>query len=219
MKQYRTYIFDLDGTLLDTLEDLYLSTNHALRQVQLPERSLEEIRQFVGNGVRRLIERAVPDGADNPRFGEVFRLFKQHYLEHGEDHTAPYPGVLELLAALKREGRQTAVVSNKFLPATQELCGRFFPGVVDIAVGEHEGVRCKPAPDMVEKVLLELHADKSSAVYIGDSDVDLQTARNSGLPCVSVLWGFRDRTTLLANGATTFISNPMQLLQGCQTGE
>ena len=212
MKQYRTYIFDLDGTLLNTLEDLYLSTNHALRQMQLPERSLEEVRQFVGNGVRRLIERAVPDGADNPRFEEVFRLFKQHYLEHGEDHTAPYPGVLDLLGALKRAGRQTAVVSNKFLPATQELCRRFFPGVVDIAVGEHESVRCKPAPDMVEKVLQELHADKSSAVYIGDSDVDLQTARNSGLPCVSVLWGFRDRETLLANGATTFISNPMQLL-------
>lgn len=213
MDQYSTFIFDLDGTLLNTLEDLYLSTNHALRQMQMPERSMEEVRQFVGNGVHLLIERAVP--ADTPKelVDETFRLFKEHYLVHGEDHTGPYPQVKEMLAVLRQRGKQIAVVSNKLDSATQVLCQRFFPDLIDVAVGDQPGLRLKPSPDMVLRALAALNANSKEAVYVGDSDVDLLTARNSNLPCVSVLWGFRTRETLLANGATCFIDSPMQLLQ------
>jgi phosphoglycolate phosphatase len=211
---YSTYIFDLDGTLLDTLDDLHQAVNHALRTYRMPERTREEVRQFVGNGVRRLMLRAVPDGELNPQFQAALTTFQEYYLAHSLDHTRPYEGIPQLLAELKHRGRQVAVVSNKFHAATSELCCHFFPGVVDVAIGEHEaeGIRKKPAPDTVFEALRQLKADKSTAVYIGDSDVDIATARNAGLPCISVLWGFRDRDFLLAHGATTFISTPLSLL-------
>ena len=211
---YQTYIFDLDGTLLDTLGDLAASVNYAMRTHGMPEHSVDEVCRFVGNGVRRLMERAVPGGADHPAFEAAFATFRRHYMEHSLDTTRPYEGIPEMLQELKRRGRHTAVVSNKFDAATKELCRHFFPDTIDVAVGEHEaeGIRKKPAPDTVLQALSQLGVGQEGAVYVGDSDVDIQTARNSGLPCISVLWGFRDREFLLAHGAETFVSQPLELL-------
>lgn len=208
MHKYKTYIFDLDGTLLSTLADLAASTNYALRTHHMPERSLDEVRRFVGNGVKKLMERAIPDGLDNPLFEETFATFRQHYMQHNLDTTQPYPGIMQLLEQLKAEGKNIAVVSNKFYAATRELCRHFFGDLVPVAIGEREDIRKKPAPDTVIEALRELGVDKEGAVYIGDSDVDIMTAKNSGMPCVSVLWGFRDKEFLLEHGATTLISQP-----------
>ena len=219
MMTHRTYIFDLDGTLLDTLGDLAASVNYALRTHGMPEHSLDNVRRFVGNGVRLLMERAVPEGAANPQFDAAFATFRQHYMAHSLDTTHPYDGIPETLAELRRRGCRLAVVSNKFMAATQELCRHFFPDTIEVAIGEHEaeGIRKKPAPDTVNEALRQLAVTGGDrvgldAVYVGDSDVDILTARNSGLPCISVLWGFRDRDFLLSHGATTFISSPSELL-------
>lgn len=218
MITYGTYIFDLDGTLLDTLTDLAASTNYALRKYGMPEHSIDDVRRFVGNGVRKLMERAVPDGADNPLFDEAFATFRLHYMEHSLDTTRPYDGIPEVLAELHRRGCHIAVVSNKMMAATQELCRHFFPDTVEVAIGEHEaaGIRKKPAPDTVFEALRSLgvpsDSTSPSAVYVGDSEVDIQTARNAALPCISVLWGFRDRDFLLQHGADTLISAPQELL-------
>jgi phosphoglycolate phosphatase len=210
---YKTYIFDLDGTLLDTLQDLADSVNYALRQFGMPEHSLDDIRRFVGNGVRLLMERAVPDGAQNPQFEEVFATFRQYYMQHSLDTTRPYDGIVETIHELKLRGCRLAVVSNKMMAATQELVAHFFPDI-EVAIGEHEaaGIRKKPAPDTVFEALRQLGTSPDNTVYVGDSDVDIATARNSGLPCISVLWGFRDRPFLEAHGATTFIEHPRDLL-------
>ena len=209
---YDTYIFDLDGTLLDTLQDLAASVNYALRQHHMPEHSTDDVRRFVGNGVRRLMERAVPEGAANPAFEAAFATFREHYMEHSLDTTRPYDGIPELIHELKQRGCRMAVVSNKMMAATQELVRHFFPDI-EVAIGEHEaeGIRKKPAPDTVFAAMKRL--GQGSAVYVGDSDVDLETARNSGLPCINVLWGFRDREFLLAHGATTFVEQPMEILK------
>ena len=217
---YNTFVFDLDGTLLDTLQDLANSVNYALQQHGMPQHSIDDIRRFVGNGVRLLMERAVPDGAANAEFEECFADFRQHYMLHSLDTTRPYDGITEVLHELKARGCQLAVVSNKMMAATQELIRHFFPEI-EVAIGEHEaeGIRKKPAPDTVFEALRQLNTDPSklntepSAVYVGDSDVDLLTARNSGLPCISVLWGFRNREFLLQHGATTLINRPEELLE------
>ena len=220
---YNTYIFDLDGTLLDTLQDLAASVNYALRQHHMPEHSLDDVRHFVGNGVRLLMERAVPGGVGNPMFDAAFDTFRQYYMQHSLDTTRPYDGIPELIRELHARGCQMAVVSNKMMAATQELVRHFFPEI-PVAIGEHEaeGIRKKPAPDTVFAALRQLGHSVSEnlenqegevfAVYVGDSDVDLATARNAGLPCISVLWGFRDRDFLLANGATTFVQHPIDIL-------
>ena len=211
--KYDTYIFDLDGTLLDTLQDLATSVNYTLRQHDMPEHSIDDIRRFVGNGVRKLMERAVPDGAQNPLFESAFATFRQYYMQHSLDTTRPYDGIPEMLDELKRRGCRIAVVSNKMMAATQELIAHFFPQI-EVAIGEHEaeGIRKKPAPDTVREALRQLGVITKNAVYVGDSDVDIETAYNSGLPCISVLWGFRDRDFLLSHGATTLISCPEELL-------
>ena len=208
---YEIYIFDLDGTLLDTLQDLAASVNYALRQHHMPEHSIDDVRRFVGNGVRRLMERAIPEGAANPAFEAAFATFRKYYMEHSLDTTRPYDGIPELIHELKKRGCRMAVVSNKMMAATQELVHHFFPEI-EVAIGEDEGagIRKKPAPDTVFVALKQL--GEGSAVYVGDSDVDLATARNSGLPCISVLWGFRDRDFLLAHGATTFVEQPLDIL-------
>ena len=211
---YNTYIFDLDGTLLDTITDLEASCNYALRTHGMPEHSVDDVRRFVGNGVRKLMERAIPHGAENPDFEATFATFREHYMHHSLDTTQPYPGIPETLAELKARGCRLAVVSNKMMAATVELCHHFFPNTIEVAIGEHEaeGIRKKPAPDTVFAALRELGVEKDGAVYVGDSDVDVQTAANSGLPCISVLWGFRDRDFLIQHGAKTFISAPSELL-------
>ena len=237
-----TFIFDLDGTLLDTLGDLAAAVNYSLRTHGMPEHSLDDVRRFVGNGVRLLMERAVPGGAENPKFDDALATFRAYYLEHSLDTTRPYDGIPEVLRELKRRGKRLAVVSNKFQTATEELCRHFFPDTIEVAIGENEaaGIRKKPAPDTVQEALRRLGAPLSSpegdtivpspdsktieapsgavggaftAVYVGDSDVDVQTAANSGLPCISVLWGFRDRDFLLQHGATAFAATPMDLLK------
>ena len=220
---FNVYVFDLDGTLLDTLQDLANSVNYALRQHGMPEHSIDDIRRFVGNGVRLLMERAVPDGARNPQFEAAFATFRQYYMQHSLDTTRPYDGIPELIHELKNRGCQMAVVSNKMMAATQELVHHFFPDI-PVAIGEHEaaGIRKKPAPDTVFEALRQLgiihHPSSiihhpSDIVYVGDSDVDIETARNSGLPCISVLWGFRSRDFLLAHGATTFAERPADILR------
>ena len=215
MQQYDTYIFDLDGTLLNTLDDLAAAVNYTLRQYGMPEHTREDVRHFVGNGVRLLMIRAIPDGESNPRFEAAFKTFREYYLEHSLDTTRPYDGIPEMLRELRKRGKRVAVVSNKFSAATRELCQHFFPDSVEVAIGEHEaeGIRKKPAPDTVIEAFRQLDVDSHNAVYVGDSDVDLQTARNVGLPCISVLWGFRDRAFLEAHGATTFAVTPSDILQ------
>lgn len=212
MKEYSTYIFDLDGTLLNTINDLAASTNYALRSVGLPEHTVEDVRRFVGNGVRKLMERAIENGDKNPLFEKAYSIFRQHYLEHGLDTTEPYAGIVDMLEELNRRGKKIAVVSNKFYAATQELVRHFFGEYVKVAIGERENIRKKPAPDTVVEALKLLGVDKENAVYIGDSEVDIQTARNVGIPCISVLWGFRDRSFLVENGAQTFIDAPSKLI-------
>ena len=221
---YDTFVFDLDGTLLDTLGDLAAAVNFSLRTHGMPQHSVDDVRRFVGNGVRLLMVRAVPGGEQNPLFEEALATFRQYYLEHSMDTTRPYDGIPEMLAGLKRRGKRLAVVSNKFQTATEELCRHFFPDTIEVAIGENEaaGIRKKPAPDTVFEALRQLGTPLiptsnsvpggPAAVYVGDSEVDIMTARNSGLPCISVLWGFRDRDFLLQHGATTFITSPSELL-------
>lgn len=191
------------------------SVNYALRKYGLPQHSRDEVRRMVGNGVRMLMERAIPGASQHPLFDSVFDTFRQHYMQHSLDTTCPYEGIPEMLAELKRRGSHTAVVSNKFDAATKALCAHFFPDTIDVAVGEHEaeGIRRKPAPDTVLEALSRMGVGPQQAVYIGDSEVDIATAANSGLPCVSVLWGFRDRDFLLSHGATCFVSSPMELCE------
>lgn len=209
--RYELVIFDLDGTILDTLEDLYLSVNHALRENAYPERTLDEVRRFVGNGIRKLIERAVPDGCEPEQIDAVHASFTACYAEHCADHTAPYKGIEELLKDLRSAGIRTAVVSNKADYAVQSLCKEYFPGLFDAVAGEREGVRRKPAPDAVEAVLETLGIAREQAIYIGDSDVDIATAENAGIPCISVDWGFRDTAFLIDHGAKLILSAPAEV--------
>ncbi len=210
---YNTYIFDLDGTLLSTLGDLAASCNYALRTNSMPERTVDEVRRFVGNGVKKLMERAIPGGLDNDKFDKTYADFRQHYMQHNLDTTKPYDGVMEMLEELRKRGKKVAVVSNKFYAATQELCRHFFGDLVPVAIGEREDIRKKPAPDTVLEAMRQLGVTAERAVYIGDSDVDIDTARNSGMPCISVLWGFRDKEFLLEHGATTLVSTPEEILE------
>ena len=211
MGKIDTIIFDLDGTLLDTLEDLTNSVNYALERCQMPVRTISEVKGFVGNGIRVLMVNAVPDGEENPRFEEAFSIFKEHYAVHCNDKTRAYDGVCALLETLKEKGYALAIVSNKVDSAVQELKEKYF-SAVGVAIGDREGIRRKPEADSVLLALKELGSSRERAVYVGDSDVDLMTAANSGLPCISVLWGFRDREFLLAHGAKVFAENPSDII-------
>lgn len=211
MKKYKLAIFDLDGTLLETLEDLHDSTNHALVSQGLPPRTLDEVRRFVGNGIHKLIERAVPEGSSSETVEQVFEEFKTWYAVHCNDKTSAYDGIKEMLLALRKAGVHTAVVSNKADFGVQTLCKTYFSGLLDVAVGQREGIRLKPAPDSVNEVLRLLEIRREDAVYIGDSDVDIDTARNAGMDCISVTWGFRRREFLLEHGAVILADKPENL--------
>lgn len=213
MMRYDTYIFDLDGTLLNTINDLAASCNYALRSCGMPGRTVDEVRRFVGNGVRLLMVRAILGGDSNPRFDEAYAIFRQHYLHHSLDTTKPYDGIEELIAELNAAGKHVAVVSNKFYAATQALVRHFFGDTIKVAIGERENIRKKPAPDTVLEALRQLDMPAETAVYIGDSDVDIDTASNCGMPCISVLWGFRDRQFLIDHGATTLVSEPREIAE------
>lgn len=213
MPTYRTVIFDLDGTLLDTLDDLHAAVNHALAAFGLPLRTRDEIRRFVGNGVEWLMARAIPDGRDHPAYAACLACFKAYYADHCEVNTRPYDGILPLLDALRDAGIQTAIVSNKFDLGTKKLNRLYFGDRIPVAVGEHEadGVMRKPAPDTVFEAMRELKADPTTTVYVGDSNVDIETAQNAGLPCISVSWGFRSMDELQTVGATTIVNTAKDL--------
>ncbi|MGI6223321.1 MAG: HAD family hydrolase [Prevotella sp.] len=211
MKDVSTYIFDLDGTLIDSIGDLASSCNYALRKYGMPEHSVEEVRMMVGNGVKKLMERATPDGLANPLFDDVYACFRQYYMVHNLDTTRPYPGIMEALTTLKVRNKKMAVVSNKFYAATKEIVAHFFGNLIDVAIGERENIRKKPAPDTVVEAMRQLGVGREGCVYVGDSDVDIETARNIGIPCISVLWGFRSKEFLLEHGASNLISSPCEL--------
>lgn len=199
-------IFDLDGTLLNTLEDLADGVNYALRQFGLPERTIEEVRQFVGNGAERLIRLVLPGTENDPDPLEVLHVFREYYNAHCQVKTRPYDGIMEALAALK-ERYPLAVVSNKPDSAVKPLCDYYFPGLY--ARGESADCPRKPAPDMVFKAMEALGVE--GCVYVGDSEVDVRTARNAGVPCLSVLWGFRDREVMESAGGEYFCGDPAQM--------
>lgn len=211
----KAVIFDLDGTLLNTLEDLCNSTNAALEQFGYPVRTLDEVRSFVGNGVKLLILRAlgVERPEDCPDFDDVFAAFRAHYAVHSNDRTCAYPGVEELLKKLKEAGAPLAIVSNKLDAAVKQLNDIYFKDYISVAIGENEaaGVKKKPAPDTVYTALRELGISAEDAVYVGDSEVDIATAKNAGIPCLSVTWGFRERAWLTAHGAEVLYDTPEQV--------
>ena len=211
MKRYKAIIFDLDGTLLDTLTDLAEGTNYALRVNGFPERTTDEIRRFVGNGARKLIERAVPDGQVEAALEKVRQDFDIYYKVHCKDHTGPYPGIMEMLQELVQQGYALGVVSNKPDFAVQELIPEYFPDIFASVSGERQGVAKKPAPDLIREAMKNLQADSSNAVYVGDSEVDLEAAVNAGIPCISVAWGFKGRRFLEEQHAGMIIETPAEI--------
>ena len=210
-KPYSTYIFDLDGTLLDTLTDLTQSTNYAVQSLGFEPHSKEAVCGFVGNGIKKLMQRALPGDISQADFDRAFQAFKEHYKQHCCDSTKPYDGIMQMLRKLRESGKKVAVVSNKADFAVKELCRDYFGELVDICIGEKEGVHKKPAPDTVITAMQALGAKPDECVYIGDSDVDIQTAENSGLDCISVLWGFRTEDFLTEHGAKVFAETPNQI--------
>lgn len=206
-----TVIFDLDGTLLYTIEDLAGSVNYVLKKHGMPERSLEEITSFVGNGVAKLMERAAVSGTSLEQTAELLAEFKEHYGAHSMDNTRPYDGITDMLKNLKRRGFKLAVVSNKLESATENLCGHFFPGLIDTVVGDNPRMAKKPEADMVNAALFRLKSSRAAAVYVGDSEVDIATAANAGMRLIMVEWGFRKRADMEVLGAQSFIRKPDEI--------
>ncbi len=206
----KTIIFDLDGTLLYTLEDLKEAVNYALRTKGLSEHSLEEMRKFFGNGIRYAFQQAEPSLPDT-EIDELIRLFREYYAEHSMDNTVPYDGILPLMKILSEQGCRMAIVSNKVDEAVKDLAKHFFGDYVKVAIGNRADIRRKPAPDSVFAALEEMGAKQEDAVYIGDSEVDLATARAAGLPCITVLWGFREKDFLVEQGADCFAERPEEI--------
>ena len=212
MKKYDTVIFDLDGTLLNTLEDLADAVNFVMRDNQYPERTIEEVRHFVGNGIRRLMEQAVPERVIGEEFERVFEEFKKYYTEHCQNKTCAYEGIMPLLNCLYEKGYAMAIVSNKNHAAVCELNDIYFKEYITVAIGQKDGIRKKPAPDTVIQALKELGKDKEKTIYVGDSEVDFATAKNSEMDCVLVTWGFRKVEELAEFSPTAFIDKPEELL-------
>lgn len=216
--KYQALIFDLDGTLLDTLDDLADSVNAVLSMHGYPQKTRDEVCAAVGSGIAKLIEGVLPGGRDNADFDRVLAAFKQYYGAHCEDKTAPYSGIAELLAKLQNAGVKMAIVSNKADFAVKRLAKVWFADTIPVAIGENEaaGIRKKPAPDTVELALRELGLTREQAAYVGDSEVDVKTASNCNMACLSVTWGFRSRETLIESGATTLLDTPHQLWDAIQ---
>lgn len=210
-RKYDAVVFDLDGTLLDTLDDLTASVNAAMEVCGIRQYTRDEVRSFVGNGIHRLMERVVPGGGEGPLFQKAYDFFKSHYALHCTDLTVPYPGIMDLLTWLKEQGYSTAIVSNKADFAVKKLNKQYFEGLVDTAVGEQEGIRKKPEPDMVNLALDELDVPAGRAVYVGDSEVDIRTAGNALMDNIIVTWGFRERDFLREQGAKRMAGNAEEL--------
>lgn len=211
--RYELVIFDMDGTILNTLEDLADTLNYALRKSGYPEHTMDEVRQYVGNGIPKLIERGVPAGTDAVSTEKVHKDFMEYYQIHCADKTRPYDGILELVARLRQEGCLTAVVSNKADEAVKELCKQYFDNCFDYAVGDREGIHKKPAPDSVNEVLEHLQVAREKAVYVGDSEVDIATARNAEMDSIIVSWGFRETSFLREQGAKRIVDRAMEVAE------
>lgn len=213
MNNNKCVIFDLDGTLLYTLEDLKNSVNFALTKNGFKERSIDEVRAFVGNGIENLMRKSVPDNITEEQFYNCFEDFKNHYKIHSEDNTVEYAGVTEVLKTLKQKNILLAVVSNKADFAVNTLCKKYFPQLLDCAFGEREGIKRKPCPDAVNEVVKLLMVEKDNCFYVGDSDVDVKTAHNSGIKCIACTWGFRDRSVLEKENPEYIIDNVNEILK------
>lgn len=208
---YKAVLFDMDGTLLDTLEDLCDSTNHALAQMGYPLRGIEEIRRFIGNGAEKQIRRAVPEGTSEGKIMETLAEFRAYYQDHCQIKTKVYDGLLDVLSELKEKGVKMAVVSNKPDAAVKKLSREYFGDRLDYAIGPSDGVRCKPYPDMAEEALKALGVEKKDAVFVGDSEVDVQTGLNAGLDVIAVSWGFRSREVVIEAGAKMIADDASEL--------
>ena len=207
-----TVIFDMDGTVLDTLSDLAGAINHELSRYHMPQRTENEVRSFVGNGIRVALKLAATEGTTDEMLDDMVADFRTYYDAHCLDNTKPYAGITELMKSLSEKGCKLGIVSNKIDSAVKELSDRFFKEYVTVAIGEKPGINRKPAPDTVTHAMKELGSSKEETVYVGDSEVDVLTAKNTGIPCISVLWGFRDKDFLKENGATTFADAPSEIL-------
>ncbi len=212
MRKYDTVIFDLDGTLLNTLEDLADAVNFVMKEHQYPERTLEEVRRFVGNGIRRLMELALPENLTDAQFELAFEEFKSYYTEHCQIKTCAYEGIMPLLKNLYEDGYAMAIVSNKNHAAVCELNEIYFKEYIEVAIGQKDGIRKKPAPDTVLQALKELGKEKENTIYVGDSEVDFATAENTGMDCALVTWGFRTVEELSKYEPKIFIDHPEELL-------
>ena len=211
--KYKIAIFDLDGTILNTLDDLADSLNVVLQEFKMPLHTYEQVRFMVGNGIPKLIERAVPEGTSNPKYTQVLNKYIEYYEKHCSKKTAPYDGILEILTQMKSYGMKLAVNTNKVAQAAEELCIHYFPSVFDYVCGSCPQIPVKPAPDGVNKILHHFNLKKEDAVYIGDSDVDIQTGKNAGIDVISAVWGFRGKDFLLQNGAEKIVQNAQELLE------
>ncbi len=206
-------IFDLDGTLLNTAKDLEIALNYALKTHNLPQKNEQETLALLGNGIDMLVAGAIPNGKNNPDFPKIFATFKNYYSEHLNDYTAPYEGIIPMLKTLQQKGIKMGIVSNKFDEGVKALAQKFFGGLIDYAQGVTDTVKKKPAPDAVFALIKEQHAENEPNIYVGDSEVDIATANNAGVPCISVSWGFRTKTTLQQLNAKTIIDKPEELLK------
>ncbi len=209
--RYNTVIFDLDGTLLSTLDDIRDSANYALRECGFSERSLEEINNFVGNGTNYLMAKAVPENTPKDKLEECTKIYRNHYANNIDNKTAPYKGIMEMLEKMKDKGFKMAVVSNKFDSAVKDLCKKYFSDFLTVAIGESPEIKRKPAPDTLYEAMKQLNSSKEDCIYVGDSDVDVNTAHNAGIPCIGVDWGFRGRQVLEDEGADYIIDRPDEI--------
>lgn len=211
--KYTTVVFDLDGTLVNSIDDLTENINITMRQLGYPERTVDEVKLFVGNGIGPLIQRALPENSSEEEIKKCFAVFKEHYLNNMHNQTKTFDGIMELLKELKKLGIKTSVVSNKLDEATKNMCNHFFGTLIDVAIGDNDEREKKPAADNVLEALRQLNSTQAEAVYVGDTKVDVATARNSKLPVVGVTWGYRGRAELEAAKADFIIDEPMELLE------
>ena len=208
-----TIIFDLDGTLLNSLNDLHACFNHAIASFGYPKRTLNEIKSFVGNGIKKAIERALPNPIEDSDLNKIVDYFRIYYKDHMLEYTKPYDGIIPMLKELKQKGYKIAVVSNKYDDAVKNLVKNYFGEYIDIAVGEGYGIRRKPEIDGVIEAINELNSNLKKAIYIGDSEVDIKTAKNAGIHCISVTWGYRDKDFLMSEGAEYFANLPKEIIE------
>lgn len=205
-------IFDLDGTLLDTVEDLHISLNYALKAHNLPLKTKQETTAMLGNGIDILVAKAINSDTTTPIFNSVFTTFKEYYSQHLNDNTAPYPQIIELLEHLKQQNIKTGIVSNKFDYGVKELHKKFFTNLIDYAQGIDENIKKKPSPDAIFAIIDKLNAQNEKNIFVGDSEVDIETAQNANIPCISVSWGFKTKEFLIQHNATHIIDTPLELL-------